>query len=177
VLGATLVAASLGLVILNSLQWGPAPPADYQISSSTLRYTPVLRAEGIAIPRIGLDSQIIDMSLRGGEWPVPNFAVAHLAESANPGDIGNAVFAGHVTDVFARLDELVLGDEIVLWAADDRHTFRVIETKTVRNTDTSVLADRPGQATVTLITCAGRWIPWDNDYDHRWIVVGEAVLG
>lgn len=141
---------------------------------------PALLAERVLIPRIDLESKVMEVAVSGGEWPVPKFAVGHLAESVNPGDLGNAVFAGHLLslssgNVFARLEELEVGDDIAFEGADGVRRFRVTETVLVRNTDLSVLADRPGTTTVTLITCAGRWLPKENDYDQRRVVVAEAV--
>jgi LPXTG-site transpeptidase (sortase) family protein len=134
----------------------------------------------MAIPRIGLDSDIVETYLQGSEWPIPKFVVGHLGESPRAGAIGNAVFAGHLQsiasgNVFANLDRVVVGDQIIYTDPAQRQVFRVIETRVVANTDVSVLSPRPGKATVTLITCAGTWIPKDNDYDQRIVVIGEAV--
>jgi LPXTG-site transpeptidase (sortase) family protein len=202
-----LIGAGLGLVVLYAVQWAaarmdrtggildlplpldladrsPLPPdVAGVVDIGTLR-SPILasarRSEWISVPRIGLDSAIVEVALSGGEWPVPKFVAGHLAESANPGELGNAVFAGHLLslssgNVFARLEELTPGDEITFWAEEGSSLFRVVDTRMVRNTDVSVLAVYPGRATVTLITCAGRWIPRDNDYDQRFVVVAEAV--
>ena len=140
----------------------------------------VSASKRIMIPRIAVDSTIVDVALKNGEWPVPRFVVGHLAESVYPGDLGNAVFAGHLLsissgNVFARLKELEVGDEMAFFADDADRVFRVIETKLVRNTDVSVLSDRPGQALVTLITCEGTWIQREQDYSHRRVVIAEAV--
>ena len=133
----------------------------------------------LLIPRIAVDSAIVDVALKNGEWPVPRFIVGHLAESAQPGEVGNAVYAGHLLsisagNVFARLKDLEVGDEMAFFAEDADRVYRVIETKVVRNTDVSVLAERPGQMLVTLITCEGTWLPREQDYSHRRIVVAEA---
>jgi LPXTG-site transpeptidase (sortase) family protein len=77
--------------------------------------------------------------------------------------------------VFQRLKDLRPGDEVSFYSKEGRRLFRVTETKVVRNTDTSVLAHKAGQALVTLITCEGRWVPADNDYDQRRIVHAEPV--
>ena len=53
--------------------------------------------------------------------------------------------------------------------------FRVIQTRLVRNTDVSVLEGSKDRAVATLITCAGTWIPRENDYDQRRVVIAEAV--
>jgi LPXTG-site transpeptidase (sortase) family protein len=145
---------------------GPPPPAS--------------PAEWLEIPRIGVDSKVEQVFLKGREWPVPKFVVGHMGETANPGDVGNAVFAGHLLsiasgNVFAHLEKLEIGDEMTFTSADGERAFRVVESKLVSNKDVSVLASREGKATVTLITCAGRWVQREMDYDQRRIVVAEAV--
>jgi len=141
---------------------------------------PASPAEWMNIPRIGVDSKIVDVYLQKGEWPVPKFIVGHLGETTNPGDVGNAVFAGHIQtialgNVFARLSELEVGDEMTFSGADGDRQFRVVESKLVSNKDVGVIAPSKDKALVTLITCAGRWIAKEQDYDQRRIVVAEAV--
>jgi LPXTG-site transpeptidase (sortase) family protein len=148
--------------------------------SEPVKVPPVAPSQQVIIPRIGVNSNIVNVALANGEWPVPRFVVGHLAESVNPGDPGNAVFAGHLLsltngNVFSRLKELEVGDDMVFQGEEGERWFRVTEAKVVRNTDIGVLADRPGLATVTLITCEGTWIQKELDYDHRRVVVAEAV--
>jgi len=157
------------------------PAADIEpATAETVKPLLVAPAQRVIIPRIGVYSNILDVAIVKGEWPVPRFVVGHLAESVNPGDAGNAIFAGHLLsltsgNVFSRLKELEVGDEMVFQNEEGERWFRVIEAKVVRNTDVSVLADHPGLATVTLITCEGTWIQKDLDYNHRRVVVAEAV--
>ena len=165
------------------------PALESPEAESTVVGIPPLEQVGppqrLVIPRIDVDSQVVSVGITRGEWPVPKFVVGHLAESVVPGELGNAVFAGHLTsltsgNVFARLKELNPGDELVFFGKDPNGkdvtiAYEVIETRVVKNTDVSVLASRPGKALVTLITCEGNWIPRDQDYDQRRIVYAEPV--
>jgi LPXTG-site transpeptidase (sortase) family protein len=104
--------------------------------------------------------------------------VGHLRETVQPGELGNAVFAGHVIaggrdNIFARLSELTPGDELGFLADTSEQRFRVTEKRLVRNTDVSVLASPRDVRMVTLITCAGNWIASENDYDQRLVVVAQ----
>lgn len=142
--------------------------------------TSVGSVERIVIPAIGVDSSVVSVGISRGEWPVPKFIVGHLKESVLPGEVGNSVFAGHLTsltlgNVFERLKDLRPGDELTFTGKAGSMQFRVTESKAVKNTDTSALASKPGQALVTLITCEGRWVPAENDYDLRRIVYAEPV--
>lgn len=134
----------------------------------------------LVIPRIALQAEVVEVGLINGEWSVPRSVVGHLAETANPGEPGNAVFAGHVVaggrdNIFARLHELAAGDEMSFLNGANQQRFRVTATRLVRNTDTSVLAGTPSASVVTLITCAGQWLPQENDYDQRLVVVATAA--
>ena len=141
---------------------------------------PVRPVERVVIPRIGVDSSVVSIGITTGEWSVPRFIVGHLKESVYPGEVGNSVFAGHLTsltlgNVFQRLKDLRPGDEVTFYSKEGRRVFRVTESKLVKNTDTSVLGHKAGQTLVTLITCEGRWVPAENDYDQRRIVYAEPV--
>ena len=138
-----------------------------------------IASERIVIPRIRVDAPVEDVALSGKEWPVPRFAVGHLAETPRAGAAGNAVFAGHLTsiasgNVFARLSELEPGDEVAFVSAGAEQTFRVVEKRLVGNRDVSILGGTADRRVATLITCAGRWVPAENDYDQRLVVVAEA---
>lgn len=154
--------------------------AGSSLRGSTQMLTRAGTAERLAIPRIAVDSQVVDVYVKNGEWPVPKFIVGHLGETVNPGDVGNAVFAGHLLsislgNVFAKLGELEVGDEMTFSSEDGNKQFVVTESFLVSNKEVDVLKARPGKATVTLITCAGRWNTKEQDYEQRRIVVAEVV--
>ncbi|MCR4277648.1 MAG: sortase [Candidatus Berkelbacteria bacterium] len=88
--------------------------------------------------------------------------VVRYEGTADPGQVGNVVIVGHSSDfpwstgqyktIFALLDKLVIGDEIVLPFGQNRYTYKVRETKIVKPTDLTVLA-RTATPTLTLISC------------------------
>ncbi|GAA3203342.1 class E sortase [Actinocorallia longicatena] len=87
----------------------------------------------------------------------------HYPGTAQPGQVGNAVFSGHRTTYLApfnRMGELVPGDEILVDTATLTHVYRVTGHRIVLPTDLSVLAPVPGRpgerarrASLTLTTC------------------------
>jgi sortase A len=82
----------------------------------------------------------------------------HFPETALPGQLGNAAIAGHRTTFgapFARIDELKPGDDIVITTrTSQRYVYRVSGLPfVVPATGVDVLADTPGRATLTLISC------------------------
>lgn len=91
----------------------------------------------------------------------------HYPDTARPGQVGNAVIAGHRTtngEPFAHLDRLRKGDQLVLETASRRVVYRVDATEIVPPTRVSVLLPvpnepgvRPTKARLTLVTCHPRW--------------------
>ncbi|HEX5096664.1 MAG TPA: class E sortase, partial [Acidimicrobiia bacterium] len=81
----------------------------------------------------------------------------HYPETVMPGQLGNAAIAGHRTTYgapFNRLDELHVGDEIVVTLPNGNYTYKVSqEPFAVKPTETSVVANTPDRATLTLTTC------------------------
>src|SRR5690349_2128797 len=53
------------------------------------------------IPSIEVDSHISEVDVIGGYYDVPWFDVGHHIDSANPGDLGNSIFNGHVVTINA----------------------------------------------------------------------------
>ncbi len=88
--------------------------------------------------------------------------VTQYLDTAKPGQVGNSVIVGHSSDypwsdglyknVFALLDKLVAGDQIIIPFGSQRYIYEVYETKIVRPTELSVLkkTDTP---ILTLLTC------------------------
>ena len=155
-------------------------PADRVIAAgeeAPQRVRPSFPATRVVIAKINVDSPVKEAKIENGEWQVPKFVAGHLENTANPGDNGNVVLAGHIEsissgNVFARLDELRTGDEITLFAGDEAFQYRVTEIKVVRNDDLSVV-EPTMDPTLTLITCTGTFDVLTRDYDHRLIVIAK----
>lgn len=137
----------------------------------------------IAISSIDLDSDVVPATVvdrEGGlTWDVPAFRVGHAQGTAAAGDIGNAVLFGHVTsirsgDVFKDLARVRAGDAIEIFSGERMLTYQVLEVASVSRADVSVIA--PTQtASLTLITCAGVWLPTIWDYTERLVVRAELA--
>lgn len=136
-------------------------------------------ATRIRIPKIEVDSPVVEAPLEKGEWQVPKFVAGHLEGTANPGEVGNVALSGHVEsiasgNVFARLKELSIGDDVTLFSTGGPSSYTVIEIKVVKNDDLSVVAPTP-EPVLTLITCTGSWNPLTRDYAERLIVVANPT--
>jgi sortase A len=115
----------------------------------------------IRIPRLGPTWQqaVVDdvdpLSLRRGP--------GHYPGTADFGEIGNAVVSGHRTGhgaPFRRLDEIKVGDEIIVETRDNVFTYRMTGREVVEPTDLEVVLPVPGEpgatpteALLTLTTC------------------------
>ncbi len=135
----------------------------------------------VVIPSIEVDAQVKEA---GTYWynkqlyyeTLP-FVVAHYRMTAKAGENGNAVYSGHVTsrnagNVFSDLYKMQLGDEVRFYSDDNEYDYVVTDIKLVEPTDVSVMNPTP-DATATLITCAGEWIPAERQYSQRLIVTAK----
>lgn len=159
---------------------------DYEISATLTQSATSLAAvkEGdmvgvLRIPTFGSD---FELALVEGVSPEQlRRAPGHYPGTAGPGQIGNAVLAGHNARSgkgapFARLHEINVGDEIKWQTTSGEYTYVVKNTRVVVPTQTDLLLPTPGQpgvdptvAKLTLITCDYS----DNAYTQRFIVDAE----
>jgi sortase A len=111
----------------------------------------IVQVGEIRIPKIGLVHKVYE----GISLTVINKGPGHWPGSAMPGQLGNAVFAGHRTTYskpFNRLNELVPGDEISFTTADGTSVYRMTKVEIVKPTDVWIVDPTP-DATITLFAC------------------------
>ena len=100
---------------------------------------PLQPATRIEIPRIGLNTNIVESQPQQitnafgaveWHWESVEYAVGHHSLSGVPGAGTNIVLSGHNNwrgEVFRDLPELVAGDTVILYTADDEYRYRVVE--------------------------------------------------
>ena len=141
---------------------GPTVPQDGATSTTAASPAtappPTPQGEALAllrIPRIGVDKAVVagvsvaDLKKGPGHYP----------DSPVPGQPGNAAIAGHRTTYgapFYRLDEIEVGDEILVTTRQGEFRFEVDRTSVVRPNQTEVLDPTP-EARLTLTTCNPRF--------------------
>ncbi len=124
----------------------------------------------LQIPRIGLDSAVIEVFVEQGAWQVADYAVGYHHGSGLPGDAGNVVMAGHAGlrgAVFQQLGALRPGDELLVSAGNWEFIYHVRELRQVWPHETGVMAATE-QPVLTLITCTA----WDR---QRLVVLADLV--
>jgi len=147
-------------VHLRSLVEGQAPPA---IAIPTPGPEAPTR---VTIPAINVDALVV----QGDSWEQLKLGVGHHLGSADPGERGNMVLSAHddiYGEIFRRLHELELGDEVIIYAGEQPYRYLVTAKKIVEPTEVSVLASTT-KPVATLITC----YPYMVD-THRVVVVAE----
>ena len=120
----------------------------------------------IVIPAINVDALIVE----GDTWEQLKLGVGHHLHTAEPGERGNMVLSAHndiYGEIFRRLGELELGDDVTIYAGEQPYRYIVRAKQIVEPTEVSVLAPTT-KPVATLITC----YPYMVD-THRIVVVAE----
>jgi hypothetical protein len=127
-------------------------------------------ARAVAIPKLGVRASVVPVP-----WEPPPFVVGQLDGTAAVSQ-GNTVLIGHLAgplgDVFARLDRLRPGDEVVATSRGLEYRFVVSEIA-VRPYDDVQPTQPTTSPRLTLMTCTGQWSVTRQDYTHRVWVVAE----
>ena len=100
--------------------------------------------------------------------------IGHIPGTAGLGEPGNCALAGHrnyaFKKFFRRLDELDIGDEVIISTKDEDLTYTVTGKSVVEPDDVSVLGGRLDENILTLITCTPVYVA-----SHRLIVTAELT--
>ena len=168
----------------------PAASQITPVSTFPSTATPVLPLEAtlsqtaeplpmLSLLDLGVSVSVIQVSLRNGEWDVSALGshAGHLQYTGWFDIPGNIVLAGHVElrdgspGIFANLDKISVGSDILLSDGAGTRFYRVDAVKTVAPDDLSVL--RPTEhETLTLLTCSDYDIV-TNTYRERVVVTAD----
>ena len=148
-----------------------------------------LRPDGLPYPKLyipeaGISEYIIESALTADGWQVNHLGnrIGHLQGTTDIGQPGNIVLAGHIENaegeasVFATIDEMEIGSPVTLLHLGQEFHYRVMEVKTVDQSDLSVVYPVEGSDRLTLITCTG-YDFISGVYNERVVVVAERVQG
>lgn len=108
-------------------------------------------AQRIVIPSIGVDAPVV----AGDDWESLKKGAGHHIGSANPGERGNCVISAHndiYGEIFRRLPEMRVGDEIFVHTRTQIHRYVVRQTRIIEPTEVSVMAPTSSPV-LTLISC------------------------
>lgn len=167
----------------------PSPAASAASSSALAQaraiVAPAAAPARLLVPSIRVDAPVEPVGLDGqGRMATPSQAsdVAWYRLGSAPGDVGDAVMAGHLDwttgpAVFWSLGRVRRGDEITVVRADGTQArFQADSTATVPyDSSTDALFTRDGPPSLTLITCAGAWDRQRGTYLQRLVVHATLV--
>lgn len=159
--------------------------ADHGPAAEDREFPDGIAPSRIRIPAIGVDADVIELSLAGSEPEVPEDfdEVGWYQQTREPGEIGPAVLAGHIDSrsgpaVFVDLDELAAGDEIVIADADgEERRFVVDELGQYPKDDLppEVFGFGGPQPDLRLITCGGSFDRTSGHYRDNVVVYASLV--
>jgi len=129
---------------------------------------PVTNIGKIEIPKIGLSTTLYE-----GVWlTVLNVGPGHWPGTANAGEYGNMVIAGHrVTHSkpFRNIHELVNGDEIIVTSSKGKFVYKVTGNQIVFPKDIWIVDQTPGYR-ITLFACHP-----PGSARQRYVIYGDLV--
>lgn len=180
------VPAVFRVPILASAPAAPVTPA----AAQELRPLTVSR---LVVPSVAIDSKVVevgwDVIEQEGQqvavWQVAEYAVGHHKGSANPGEGGNVVLAGHVGGlglVFRDLFYVQPGEPVILYSNGAQYRYEVSEKLIVDEEGASPeqrlanaqLIGPTDSEVVTLLTC---WPPVGPDKFTQRVIVRATPLG
>lgn len=188
---AILVAGSIGFMYYQSAGEQPQiEPKRQTDQPKTSQFADISEVPvRIMIDKIAVDAVIEPVGLTGDGLmaaPATNDLVGWYDQSARAGDDDYAMLLdGHYGSdtepaVFRNLSQLVNDDKIKIEAQDGTVLeYKVVESKSnyAENVDMDKAFNiyRPGQQSLTIITCEGLYDPVNVSYDKRTVVYAERV--
>jgi sortase A len=118
------------------------------------RASPWPWADTWPVARLTARSGTVDLIvLAGGSGRTLAFGPGHLSASALPGEVGNAVIAGHRDTHFRFLEDVQSGELLTLESSNGaRHLYKVVAVDIVDSRRGSLLLDTDN-AMLSLVTC------------------------
>jgi sortase A len=123
----------------------PEPPPDPHANE------PIVEVGTIEMPAIGVTKPMFE----GVSLTVLDHGPGHWPGTAQPGHRGNVVIAGHRTShdrPFRDIDQLVVGDEVILTTFEGRFVYEVVGTEIV-TPDAIRIIDQVDGYTATMFAC------------------------
>lgn len=171
-----IVLLVMGAIALGAKNYWPKP----SVSPSSPSPSPLYEDFHLLIPSLDINAPVI-ADVDGADQAAYDKAlengVAQLKGSSKPGEGSNIFIFGHSSfywykpgnykKIFATLEDIKIGDEIILWYSKKKYVYVVSETKVVDPEEVDVLKPTSKEQ-VSLMTCVPPGTTW-----HRLIVIGK----
>lgn len=128
-------------------------PLGTSVVSVSVTPTTKQQPTSINIPKIKKNLPIQAALVHDNEWDMFDTSVAWLSTSSVPGEGNVILYAHNRQHLWADLYKLIPGDVIEVDQNNNKHTYVVIESRTVKPTDVDILLSKEDQ--LTLYTCEG----------------------
>jgi LPXTG-site transpeptidase (sortase) family protein len=165
----------------------PAPKVLVQQVEPTITPTPLIFAKpvNLQIPKLGITTTVEHVGLdekKNMDVPKDDMNVGWYQYGPKPGESGNSVLAGHFDTktggaaVFYRLDELIVGDEIMITdEAGESYTFVVVGKNSypVEAFPIEKVFGKSDKRYLNLITCEGVFDSAKRLYSDRLVIRTE----
>jgi hypothetical protein len=165
----------------------PSPSDDGMLAAARAIVAPAAPPTRLLVPAIGVDAQVEAVGLDAqGRMATPSGAasVAWYQPGPTPGEVGDAVIAGHLDwttgpAVFWRLGTLRPGAAVTVVRANGSQAHFIVDGTSMMsyNAPTDGLFTRDGPPSLTLITCAGAWDRQRGTYLQRLVVHAALAPG
>ncbi len=141
----------------------------------------------LRIPSLGIDAHVQSVGIsKKGNMAVPtNYTdVAWYKGGPAPGQVGSAIFDGHVDNgfgmdgVFKHLGEIKVGDKILATSKEGKtFTYAVERTENYpyQSVPDETIFNAKDAARLNIITCEGAWVAGEKTYDHRLVVYAKLI--
>ena len=172
-------------IVFQSLSLLPIPLTGFAPGKISQQTLPEPRYQDLdlhlVIPSIGINEKIVGVSQDNGSWDVSwlGESVGYLNGTAFPTWNGNSVLTGHVYNsdglpgIFANLEDLKWGEQVIIQFSNQNYVFEVRQVKTINPTNSAYVFEHEDQPWLTLVTCKG-YNEETESYQYRTVV--KAVL-
>ena len=136
----------------------------------------------LEVPKLEIkaDVEFVGLNRKGSMETPSNFkTVGWYKHGISPGKKGNAVFAGHVDNalggngIFSDIDDLALGDTIVIKDSEGKELVFIVEEMEIvpwLSAPLEKIFGKTDKKRLNLITCTGEWNDDWQTYDDRLII-------
>ena len=129
---------------------------DIQIAGAATYNGEIGSPSSIAIPSLGLNLPIVITHMEGKKWPTTPSGVSYLANSAVPGDMGNAVFYGHNwPSILGTLKNTKTGDKLIIQYQDGKSRDFTVDKVFIVGPDSTEILAQSNTPKITVYTCTG----------------------
>lgn len=165
----------------------PEPQTHVPPSDVAQNQGPIIPAH-LRIPLLGIEAPVeqVGVNARGAMASPSTFgSIAWYKGGAKPGEMGNAVLAGHLNNaagtagVFEELRKLSVGDTIEIRDQEGKTLRYIVREMSVYPEETAprekIFAGDTLVSRLVLVTCNGAWDHEVRSYDKRLVVFAERL--